>query len=167
MRSFCLSLGNLWLALVRLWASSGCLGTHFGAPGAALGCLALGPLWDTRVRCWDALGSFWIILDVWCLREPPSQGDGSQVLRLRSCAEQEQASWNSHTDAWLSRRSRGNGPQTTVQVPRSTRAGDQDDVSFTIALQLRIEPLQQLFCQTASIIPYSKRVSYLPHQDTA
>ena len=58
--------------------------------------------------------------------ETPSQADGSQVPRLRTKIDPLAFAYGS----------RRNGPRTTVQTLRSTRAGGQDDVSFTNSLKL-------------------------------
>ena len=130
LRSFCFSLGSLGLSLGRLGAPLGRLGAHFGAPGTALGCLgdALGPLRDTlgsTLACQGIiLGHFGTLVSA----GTPSQADGSQVPRLRTKTSLLEF-------ARRSRRSRRTGPQTTVQDLPSTRAGDQDDVSFTNSLK--------------------------------
>ena len=110
-------LGLHWDVLRMLW---GVFGTRFGTPWAPLGGLG------------DAWGPFWATLEILCPRETPSQADGSQVLRLRTKTDPLGFARRSRR----SRRSRGNGPQTTVQDLPSTRAGDQDDVSFTNFLKL-------------------------------
>ena len=142
------SFGTLWGALGLLLSLLGApfgllwnaLGRHWDALGHTLGHLGLhwgvlGMPWDhfgtPWARCWDASGSFWAILDIWCPQEPPPQADGSQVPRLRTKTSLLEFARRSYG-------SRRNGPRTTVQDLPSTRAGDQDDVSFTNSLKLFI-----------------------------
>ena len=133
LRSFCFSLGSLGLSLGRL-------GRHWDALGHTLVHLGLhwgvlGMPWDhfgTWTRCCHVWGSFWDILELWCPQEPPSQTDGSQVPRLRTKTSFLEFA---RRFRWSSRSWR-NGPRTTVQDLPSTRAGDQDDVSFTNSLKL-------------------------------
>ena len=131
----CVPFVSLWGALGSLWDA---LGRHWDALGHTLGHLGLhwgvlGMPWDhfgtPWARCWHVWGSFWDILELWCPQEPPSQADGSQVPRLRTKTSLLEF-------ARRSSRSRRNGPRTTVQDLPSTRAGDQDDVSFTNSLKL-------------------------------
>ena len=130
--------GSLWEAL---GSPGDALGRHWDALGHTLGHLGLhwgflGMPWDhfgtPWARCWHVWGSFWDILVLWCPQEPPSQADGSQVPRLRTKTSLLEFARRSNR----SRRFRRNGPQTTVQTLRSTRAGGQDDVSFTNSLKL-------------------------------
>ena len=126
LRSFCVSLVNFW----RL----------FGAPWAVLGCTLghLGLHWGVREAPWncfgDALGLFCASLRKNCPPGHPSQADGSQVPRLRTKIDQMELARRS----CRSRRFRRNGPRTAVQDLPSTRAGDQDDVSFTNSLKLAL-----------------------------
>ena len=88
-----------------------------------------GTLWDTWVSIETSSGCLGTALEILRPPETPSQAEGSQVPRLRTKIDPlELASGLC--------RSRRNGPQTTVQTPPSTRAGDQDDVSFTNSLKL-------------------------------
>ena len=83
----------------------------------------LGMHWGVLRVQWGPLRA---ALDIWCPRETPSQAEGSQVPRLRTKTSLlELARWSRR-----SQRSRQNSPRTTVQDLPSTRAGDQDDVSF-------------------------------------
>jgi len=127
----------------HLLSLSGALGRQWDALGHTLGHLGLhwgvlGMPWDhfgtPWARCWHVWGSFWDILELWSPQEPPSQADGSQVPRLRTKTSLLEFARRSSR----SRRCRRNGPRTTVQVRRSTRAGDQDDVSFTNSLKLNV-----------------------------
>ena len=124
--SFLLSLGNLWRLFGAPWAilgrTLGHLGLHWGVLGVPWNCFG------------DALGLFWASLEKKCPRKPPSQADGSQMPRLGTKTDPLEFARRSRG----SRRSRGNGPQTTVQDLPSTRAGDQDDVSFTNSLELSL-----------------------------
>ena len=87
-----------------------------------------GTLWDTWVSIETSSGRLGTALEILRPPETPSQAEGSQVPRLRTKIDPlELASGSS--------RSRGHGSQTTVQTPPSTRAGDQDDVSFTNSLK--------------------------------
>ena len=131
----CVPFVSLWGALGSLWDA---LGRHWDALGHTLGHLGLhwrvlGMPWDRFgtpwARCWHVWGSFWDIFELRCA-EPPSRADGSHVPRLRTKTSLLE----------LARRFRGNGLRTTVQAPRSTRAGDQDDVSFTNSLKLYLLP---------------------------
>ena len=126
--------GSLW----------GAIGLPGGALGHTLGHLGLhwgvlGMPWDhfgtPWARCWHVWGSFWDILELWCPQEPPPQADGSQVPRLRTKTSLLEFARRSNRSR-RSRRFRRNGPRTTVQDLPSTRAGDQDDVSFTNSLKL-------------------------------
>ena len=134
-RSFCVSLGSLGLSLGRLGAPSGCLGTHNGAPwgciGVPWGCLGttLGHLELDVGMPGDHFGPY---LTFGVRRNPHRK---PMALKYRDCA-QKQASWNLPGGI---RRSRRNGPRTTVQDLPSTRAGHQDDVSFTNSLKLRCQ----------------------------
>ena len=111
-----LLLSLFWKPSWPLWSTLGSLGAHFGIPVSPSG------------RPWDVSGQLWRF----CVhRGPPSQADGSQVPRLRTKIDPPELASGSS-------RSRRNGPQTTVQTPRSTRAGDQNDVSFTNSLKLCI-----------------------------
>ena len=101
---------SLWVSLDALWLRFGRLWGARGIPWGALG------------RPWDPLGDLGVFGSLW---EPPPQADGSQVPRLRTKTSLLE----------LARRSRRNGPRTTVQDLPSTRAGDQDDVSFTNSLK--------------------------------
>ena len=120
--------GMLWglhcAPFVSLWGtfgvSLGHLGLHWGVLGVPWNCFR------------DALGQFWDSLEKKCPPGHPSQADGSQVPRLRTKTDPLEFACRSRG----SRRSRGNGPQTTVQDLPSTRAGDQDDVSFTNSLKI-------------------------------
>ena len=89
----------------------------------------LGQSWGTL---WDTWVSIRTALEILSPPETPPQADGSQVPRLRTKTDPLEFTLRSRR----SRRFRRNGPQTTVQGPRSTRAGDQDDVSFTNSLKL-------------------------------
>ena len=109
-----LLLSPFWEPLGPLWVTLGSFGTHFGTPGDALGSLG------------GAVGASWGSIGHLVPQETPSQTEGSQVPRLRTKTSLlEFARWSRG-----SRRSRRNGPRTTVQDLPSTRAGDQDDVSF-------------------------------------
>ena len=119
-RSLWVSLDALWLPFGRLWGAR-------GIPWGALG------------RPWDPLGDLGVFGSLW---EPPPQADGSQVPRLRTKTSLLEF-------ARRSRRFRRNGPRTTVQAPRSTRAGDQDDVSFTNSLKI-IYPYSHIHIATTS-----------------
>ena len=115
LRSFCVSLENLWRLFGAPWAVLGRTLRHLGLPLGVLG---------VPLNCFgDALGSFCASLRKKCPPGHPSQADGSQVPRLRT-----------KTD--LLELARRNGPRTTVQDLPSIRAGDQDDVSFTNSLKL-------------------------------
>ena len=83
-----------------------------------------GTLWDTWVSIETSSGRLETALEILRPPETPSQAEGSQVPRLRTKIDPLEL-------ASGFRRSRRNGPQTTVQTLRSTRAGDQDDMSFT------------------------------------
>ena len=117
----CAPFVSLWGTFGALWCTLGNLGAHVGPPVAALG----------RQLLWDALGLFWASLEKKCPLGHPSQADGSQVPRLRTKTSLLEF-------ARRSRRSWRNGPRTTIQDLPSTRAGDQDDVSFTNSLKLYI-----------------------------
>ena len=124
LRPFCLSLGNLWRLFGAPWAvlgrTLGHLGLHWGVLGVPWNCFG------------DALGLFWASLKKKRPPGHPSQADGSQVPRLRTKTDPLEFACRSRR----SRRSRRNGPRTRVQDLPSTRAGDQDDVSFTNSLKL-------------------------------
>ena len=127
LRSFCFSLWNLWCLFGAPWAVLGRtlehLGLHWGTLGAAWNCFGY------------ALGLFWATFEKKCPLGHPSQADGSQVPRLRTkIAPLELARRSCRSRR--SRRFRRNGPRTPAQDLPSTRAGDQDDVSFTNSLKL-------------------------------
>ena len=114
--------GTFGVSLGHLGQSWGALWVHWGVLGAPCNCFG------------DALGLFWASLEKKCPPGHPSQADGFQVPRLRTKTDPLEF-------ARRSRRSRRNGPQTTVQDLPSTRAGDQDDVSFTNSLKLFVAKL--------------------------
>ena len=124
LRSFCVSLGNLWRLFGAPWAVLGRTLRHLGLPWGVLG---------VPLNCFgDALGLFCASLRKKCPPGHPSQADGSQVPRLRTKTDP-----LVHASRFCRfRRSRGNGPRTTVQDLPSTRARDEDDVSFTNSLKL-------------------------------
>ena len=106
------------------WGTLANLGTHFGHLRLHWGVLELP--WG----CFgDDFGLFWASSEKKLSVGTPPQADGSQVPRLRTKTDPLEF-------ACRSRGSRGNGPRTTVQDLPSTRAGDQDDVSFTNSLKL-------------------------------
>ena len=123
LRSFCVSLGNLWRLFGAPWAVLGRTLRHLGLPWSVLG---------VPLNCFgDALGLFCASLRKKCPPGHPSQADGSQVPRLRTKTEP-----LVHASRFSRfRRSRRNGPRTGVEDLPSTRAGDQDDVSFTNSLK--------------------------------
>ena len=122
LRSFCFSLWNLWYLFGAPWAvlgrTLGHLGLHWGILGAAWNCFG------------GALRLFWASFEKKCPLGHPLQADDSQVPRLRTKIEPLEFARRSSRC-----RSRRNGPQTAVQDLPSTRAGDQDDVSFTNSLK--------------------------------
>ena len=118
--------GSHCTPLVSLW---GTFGVSLGHPGRPLGHLGLH--WSLLAAPWncfgDALGLFCTSLRKKCPPGHPSQADGSQVPRLRTKTDP-----LVHASRFRRfRRSRGNSPRTGVEDLLSTRAGDQDDVSFT------------------------------------
>ena len=111
------------------WGTLANLGTHFGHLRLHWGVLELP--WG----CFgDDFGLFWASSEKKLSVGTPPQADGSQVPRLRTKIDSLELADRSRR----SRRSRRNGPRTTVQTLRSTRAGGQDDVSFTNSLKLII-----------------------------
>ena len=121
--------GMLWglhcAPCVSLWGtyavSLGHLGRSWGYIGVSWECLgtALGMPWDFSGPHWKK-----------SVRGNPHRKP--MALKYRACAQK----IDPLEFACRSRRSRRNGPQTTVQDLPSTRAGDQDDVSFTNSLKL-------------------------------
>ena len=113
--------------LASHWGTLANLGTHFGHLRLHWGVLQLP--WG----CFgDDFGLFWASSEKELSVGTPPQADGSQVPRLRTKIDSLELADGSRR----SRRSRRNGPRTTVQTLRSTRAGGQDDVSFTNSLKL-------------------------------
>ena len=112
---------------VPLWGTSGVSLGHLGQSWGALW-----DIWHCPPSSWErlgiALGLFWASFEKKCPLGHPSQADGSQVPRLRTKIDPLEF-------ARRSRRSRGNGPRTAVQDLPCTRAGDQDDMSFTNSLK--------------------------------
>ena len=108
------------------WGTLANLGTHFGHLRLHWGVLELP--W----RCFgDDFGLFWTSSEKKLSVGTPPQADGSEVPRLRTKFDLLEL-------ACGSRRSRRNGPPTTVQTLRSTRAGSPDDVSFTNSLKISL-----------------------------
>ena len=143
LRSFCLSVWKLWCLFGAPWAvlgrTLGHLGLHWGILGAAWNCFG------------DALGLFWASFEKKCPLGHPSQANGSQVPRLRTKIDPLELACRSRRSC----RFRRNGPRTAVQDLPSTRAGDQDDVSFTNSLNL--------FSEMGLSEPFQK-TTYLPGQ---
>ena len=109
-----LLLSLFWEPSWPLWNTLGSLGAHFGTPGS--------PLRHLR----GVSGQHWRF----CVHRRPLRKP--RALKYRACA-QKLTRWNLHPDE---PRFVGNGPRTTIQDIPSTRAGDQDDMSFTNSLKL-------------------------------
>ena len=127
------SLGLSGGPLASHWGTLANLGTHFGHRRLHWGVLELP--WD----CFgDDFGLFWASSEKNCPWEPHRK---PMALKYRACA-QKQASWNlpaGPAGPGGPVQIRRNGPQTTVQTLRSTRAGGHHDVSFTNSLNLKID----------------------------
>ena len=113
-----------------LWGTSGSVEAHFGPPGASLGHPG-----RALELLWGCLGIILCLIEKKCPPGHPSQADGSQVPRLRTKIDQLELACRSRRSC-RSCRFRRNGPRTAVQDLPSTRARDQDDVSFTNSLKL-------------------------------
>ena len=124
---------DLWRLIGELWAI---LGRTLGHLGLHWGVLELP--WDC---VGDDFGLIWASSEKKCPPGHPSQADGSQVPRLRTKIDPLEFARRFRR----SRRSRRNGPRSTVQDLPSTRAGDQDDVSFTNSLKLESVWINSLF----------------------
>ena len=113
--------------LASHWGTLANLGTHFGHLRLHWGVLELP--WG----CFgDDFGLFWASSEK---NSPWDPHRKPMALKYCACA-QKQASWNLPAGPGGPVQIRRNGPQTTVQTLRSTRAGGQDDVSFTNSLKL-------------------------------
>ena len=133
LRSFCLSFGNLC--------------GLFGAPWAVLGHTLgrLGLHWDVLGASRDSMGDFASTRDSFASRGLSSTAPAHKNRPAGICIE-------IHPDEpmWL-----GNGPRTAVQDLPSTRAGDQDDVSFPNSLKLvAIIHISLSLCLSLSIYLY-------------
>ena len=132
LRSFCLSFGNL----------CGLFGTPWAVLGHTLGHLGLH--WDVLGASRDSIGDFASTGDPFASRGLSSTAPAHKnrpagiCIRIPEVPEVPEVLEVNQCDVH-------SGPRTAVQDLPSTRAGDQDDVSFTNSLKLIYTMYIQLY----------------------
>ena len=139
------SLGCLWadiglalapfnpfgLHLAVLWAPFGPFASLWGGPG-----LPLAILWAHLAGLWNHFGALWEPV-ISLGPGPPLQTSSSMFTVCDACA-QNQASWNTPPEPRESAGATGTGEvvsRTAARSPPPTRAGGQDDGSYTNSLK--------------------------------
>ncbi len=141
------------------WAPFGSLWGALGLPLAPSG-VALAPFGLPLGSLWGALGSLWVPLARFGSFGCPWALFGSSMFTVCDACRQNQASWNTPPEPTGATGAAEVVSRTAAGSPPPTRAGGQDDGSYTNSLKSTAKSAPRLPAISLSHVVWSYRYKY-------